>query len=51
MPVRRALVASTAALAALFVGQIIFGGGAPLLAVVVGLAAWWLTGRYSAEPS
>jgi hypothetical protein len=51
MPVRRTLVAGAAALAGLVVGQIIHSGGAPLLALVVGLAAWWLDGRYFAKPS
>lgn len=42
---------SIAALAALLIGQIISGGGAVLLAVVVGLATWWLSGRYFVKPS
>jgi hypothetical protein len=51
MQARRTLVAIIAALAGLLIGQIISGGGAVLLAVVVGLAAWWLSGRYFAKPS
>jgi hypothetical protein len=51
MTVRRTLVASAAALAALVTGQLIHSGGAVLLAVVIGLAAWWLSGRYFVEPS
>jgi hypothetical protein len=51
MPVRRVLVASAAALAGLVVGTVVSGGGAPLLAVVLGLTAWWLSGRYFAKPS
>jgi hypothetical protein len=49
MPVRRALVVGAAFLAGLLVGQVIHHGGAVLVAVVFGLAAWWLTGRYFAE--
>ena len=51
MLILRILVAGTAALAALVIGMLISGGGAVLPAVVVGLAAWWLSGRYFAEPS
>jgi hypothetical protein len=46
MPVRRALVVGTAALVGLLMGQFIHSGGAVLLAVVLGLVAWWLSGRY-----
>jgi hypothetical protein len=41
----------SAALAALVIGQIVYLGGAVVLAAVVGLAAWWLSGRYFAGPS
>jgi len=51
MPVRRCLVTGGAALAALLIGMVISGGGAVLLAIVVGLAVWWLTGRYFTEAS
>jgi hypothetical protein len=51
MSVRRALVAGDAALAGLGIGQFIHDRGAVLLAVAVGLAAWWLGGRYLANPS
>jgi hypothetical protein len=51
MRFQRALAAGTAALAGFAIGMMISGGGAPLLAVVLGLAAWWLSGRYFAKPS
>jgi hypothetical protein len=47
MPDRRILVASAAALAGLVIGQFIHSGGAVLLAAVLGLAAWWLSGVFA----